>query len=281
MMSKLFIMLLALTACSSMSKVNEQYEVYVDQEYTHYENVILKADVYVPKKSGLKRAVIVVHGGGWSKRSREDMNDISKKLAENNFVVMNISYRLAPANVFPACIVDYLRAVQWLKANAKKYEVDAQRIGALGYSAGAHIVSLGALLQESSAQDQKIFGKENLKNTKIKAVVAGGTPSDLRKFTDSNLVVQFLGKKYDGNQDLYASASPVVYAHSKAPSFFLYHGQNDWIVDRNQMDFLETALKSKGVSVETHEVPIIGHVATFLWSGESVDRAISYLNKKL
>src|SRR5262245_50073490 len=76
----------------------------------------LRADLYQPQAAnGTRPAVLLVHGGGWRSRNRNDMNGIAKRLAARGFVVMNVSYRLAPAHRFPAQVHDLQVALRWLR----------------------------------------------------------------------------------------------------------------------------------------------------------------------
>ena len=135
----------------------------------------LEADVYVPDRPGPYPAVLVVHGGGWERRSPEDMTEIAEYLAEHGFVAVNVEYRLAPAFRFPAQLHDVQQAMRWIHSQAEKLSVDTRRIGAYGYSAGAHLVALLAVVSEGGPLDEPYGGAE----TRLAAVVAGGTPADL------------------------------------------------------------------------------------------------------
>ena len=60
---------------------------------------------------------------------------------EARFAAAEVIYRLAPKDKYPAQIEDCKAAVRWLRANAGKYQVKADRIGAIGFSAGGHLVA--------------------------------------------------------------------------------------------------------------------------------------------
>ena len=57
---------------------------------------------------------------------------LAVKLAEHGYVAATANYRLAPRNQFPAAVQDVKAAVRFLRANAAKYKIDANHIGALG-----------------------------------------------------------------------------------------------------------------------------------------------------
>ncbi|MBC7740651.1 MAG: alpha/beta hydrolase, partial [Bdellovibrionaceae bacterium] len=121
----------------------------------------LKGDVYRPNAPGLKPAILVVHGGGWFKKSG-DMQSLCKRLARDGFVVFNATYRLAPKHTYPSAVDDLRDALAWLKVCANKYEIDINKISGWGYSAGAHLLLLVGLNPEAN----------------LKALVCGGTPAD-------------------------------------------------------------------------------------------------------
>ncbi|MAY06370.1 MAG: carboxylesterase, partial [Verrucomicrobiales bacterium] len=105
-----------------------------------------KLDLVMPKaKSKEPRAAIVfVHGGGWrsgDKRAGYFMRG-AIEYAQKGYVCITVNYRLIAEAPMPASIEDVKCAVRWLRANAKKYNVNPKRIGAYGNSAGAHLVCM-------------------------------------------------------------------------------------------------------------------------------------------
>src|SRR5436190_3891246 len=93
-----------------------------------------------PKEgSGPFPAIVCIHGGGFRAGNREGYNGTILKLAQNGYVAVTVSYRLAPKYQFPAAVQDTKAAVRWVRANAKSYHVDPDRIGTTGGSAGGHL----------------------------------------------------------------------------------------------------------------------------------------------
>jgi len=89
------------------AEVETAYAVRDDISFTpdHWSHE-LKADVYQPEGAGPFPAVVLVHGGGWVIGVREEMLLIAQALAKRGYVVINISYRLAPDSIFPAHLRD-------------------------------------------------------------------------------------------------------------------------------------------------------------------------------
>ncbi len=232
----------------------------------------LKADVYRPRGTGLFPAVLVIHGGGWTRGSRDEMAHICKKLAGQGFVAVNVDYRLAPAFNFPAPVQDLQQALRWMRANAAEQQIDAGRIALWGYSAGAQLASLLGVLSP---------GDPNFaEGPRVQAVVSGGTPVDLRKGANSPLISQYIGRPIAEVPELYLQASPIAYVSKDDPPMFLYHGSSDAIVGEINVTRMRGELERAGVPVETYIVHGLGHIAAFFNSG-AIDAGIAFLQRHL
>src|SRR5436309_2755482 len=114
-----------------------------DIEYANPDDQHLKLNIARPKEGdGPFPAVLCIHGGGFRAGSREGYNGTILKLAQNGYVAITVSYRLAPKYQFPAAVHDTKAAVRWLRANSKKYHIDPERIGVTGGSAGGHLAQM-------------------------------------------------------------------------------------------------------------------------------------------
>ncbi|MEQ8859115.1 MAG: alpha/beta hydrolase [Pseudomonadales bacterium] len=237
----------------------------------------LEATVYRPQRAGALPAVLVVHGGGWARRSPADMQRICRALASRGFVAVNVAYRLAPAYRYPAPLEDLQQALNWMQANAAELQIDAGRIGGFGYSAGAHLVSLLALLESSADPSWRPPGGA----PRLQAVVAGGTPADLTRWPKSPLVNQFIGSSIQASPEVWAQASPVSHVTPASPPFFLYHGGFDRLVEVEQAQALKRSLDGVGVPTTLYTVPYHGHLSMFLLNRSAVRRASAFLSEAL
>jgi acetyl esterase/lipase len=235
----------------------------------------LNAHIRRPAGAGPHPAVLVVHGGGWQRRSPKDMEEIATYLAERGLVSVNVAYRFAPEHRFPAQLRDIQQAMYWIHQNAERLGIDVQRIGALGYSSGAHLVTLLAMV---AGQGGELDGGPL---TRPDAVVAGGTPSDLRKWKDGRLVEDFLGGTRAEVPAAYAAASPVVHVHAAAPPVFLFHGNMDTLVPSDHATDFYAALVEAGVESELYISRLRGHVLTFLFPGGAMEEAARFFHQKL
>jgi acetyl esterase/lipase len=229
----------------------------------------LKADLYKPAGNGPFPAVVMIHGGGWEGRSREDMNEVSQRVAERGYVVLNMSYRFAPAWHFPAQLQDVQQAVLWLRAHASDLNVLKNRIGTWGYSAGAHLAALAGVTSPSD--------KWFVEGTRVQAVVAGGTPVDLRYYKDGELTNGLTGVSYNENPGLWREASPLALVSSDDAPMFLYHGTFDVTVGVNNAHVMYEALNANNIPAELYLIRGLEHLSTFMVDSP-VDNGIDFLD---
>lgn len=229
----------------------------------------LVADVYRPECGRPAPAVLLVHGGGWrGKGSRWMMNGIAAKLVRRGYVVMNVTYRWIPTYQYPAPAEDLRQALKWLRTHAGEYGIDPQRIAAFGYSAGGYLATLVAL-------------QGGPENERVRAVVAGGSPFDLRFYPGGNLIPTYLGGNIHEVPELYDEASPVNYVHRNSPPLFIYQGSTDPLVRPEHALWMEQVCAMEGARCEVHWLWGHGHVGAFLFSGPVVDQAIDFLDREM
>ena len=123
-----------------------------DIVYTKAGSAELKLDLVRPAEGdGPFPAVVVIHGGAWRQGNKADVRPILPQFAQRGYVAISPQYRFCPKDAFPAQVHDVKAAVRWLKANAKKYKVDPERIGAIGFSAGGHLALMLGLTGPATA----------------------------------------------------------------------------------------------------------------------------------
>ena len=259
---------------SQPARLDLRYSVQRDRTYTPSGwPQPLFADVYIPEGAGPFPAVLVVHGGGWQSGDRAQVESIARRIARRGYVAVNITYRLVPGALFPAPVLDLQQALRWMQQNAATYRIDPDRIGAWGYSAGAHLAALvGAL-----GPGDRLYAE----GARIKAVVAGGTPADLRKFHGGTLVPNFLGERWRESSTAFRESSPAAYVTPLDPPTFLYHGTWDLLVPLDQATDYKAALDQAGVPNELYLMRGLGHISAFLLDGEAVQRGADFLDRYL
>lgn len=238
----------------------------------------LYGDLYVPQGDGPHAAVLMVHGGGWERRSRHDMDAASRLLSRSGLLVFNIDYRFAPEYRFPAQLQDLQLAMRWLHDNAQRLQIDAQRIGAVGFSSGGHLVSLLATVAGSGDSLDEPHGGSVVRPA---AVVVGGAPTDLSKYPAGRLVPQFVGGTRDQVPERFAMASPVSHIHEQVPPFFFFHGSRDRLVPLDHATDMIELLEAQGVDTELYLMRGRGHVSSFVTSRRAFHVAAEFLHHHL
>jgi len=230
-----------------------------DLVYATVDGQNLTLDLYRPGSSGLHPAIVFVHGGGWTAGDKSAFADYALSFAEHGYVGISINYRLAPTDVFPAQVEDAKAAVRWLRANAAEYDVDPGRIGAMGSSAGGHLVALLGVTDGSEGLEGT-SGDLSL-SSGVQAVVDYFGPTDLTLAGDGRdpAVVALLGGTCSARPDLCRAASPVTYVSPDDPPFLLVHGTADPRVPFDQSVLLRDALVRVGVEATLLAADGAGH----------------------
>lgn len=243
-----------------------------------------KADLYVPLNrdaATLSPAVVIIHGGGWTggKRDAERELNIGTTLALNGYVGMSIDYLLATdsAPSWPQNIHDCKTAVRWLRANAKRLQIDADHIGVIGGSAGGHLTSLLAMTGPADGLDPTAPWGEF--SCAVQCAVPMYGAGEVR---DSKSALSMFGKTREEAPNLYKLASPITHADPKDPPFLILHGTADKTVPVEQSEILAAALKKAGIEHELVLVPEAPH--TFDLQPKQQDlrpRVLSFFDKHL
>lgn len=233
----------------------------------------LLADIYTPEAKGPHPSVLLVHGGAWKRGDRDQVEGLAERIAARGYLVVNSTYRLVPEHIFPAQLQDVQQAARWMHEQAAAYGIDPDRIGGFGYSAGAHLISLTAAV----ADDPELGAA----NTQMKALVAGGNPSDLTAYEGGYLVPNFLGGERDEIFDTFRAASPITYVRPGHPPVFQYHATLDDYVPFEQAENYRAALSGAGVPNELFVIHGHGHISGFFADGKAVQAALDFLDRYL
>ena len=195
----------------------------------------LEMDIFRPKNDwGQLPAIVCVHGGGWRKGSKIHHRKVAQTLAAKGFVAASINYRLSGEAPFPAQIHDCKAAVRFLRANANKYGIDSDHIGAIGHSAGGHLVAL--LATSAGISELEGDGGNSEFSSAIQAVVPMGGQTDLMSERTLNISSdrdrggiwrQFLGGSQKDTPETYRIASPLIHLDKTDPPCLIITGGND------------------------------------------------------
>ena len=227
----------------------------------------MKAHVDLPKGEGPHPAVLLLHGGGLADSGgRWQMAGIAGRLARRGYVVVNSTYRTVPKYQHPVPLEDVREALRWMRSDAgAAHGIDPRRIAVFGYSAGGYLASLAALTEQPG---------EN----RVKAIVAGGAPSDMIFYAEGDLVPEYLGGRLYEIPERFYEASPANFVTKSSPPIFLYYGGRDRLVRPEHPLLMAETYRKAGARYEVREIPRLGHITTFLFSEKEVDEAIDFLD---
>ncbi len=221
-------------------------KVLRDVTYCSASGVDLKMDVYFPKNvTGPTPLAVFVHGGGWTQGNKSGLPaGDAVGLLDAGFTVASLDYRLAPQVQFPAMIEDVKCAIRSFRANASQYNIDPNKIGVWGGSAGGHLVSLLGVTDQSAGFD---VGQYLDQSSRVQAVVDMFGPADL--VTGFSKAYANMRDTVFGTFDL-AKASPVTYITSDDPPFLILQGDADKTVPLSQSQEFYDKLTAAGVPAQ-------------------------------
>lgn len=231
-----------------------------------------RLDLAMKKDGGGKNrpGIVVIHGGGWLEGDKSSFTSREHGVPGNvedfaalGFVAVTINYRLSAEAPYPAALEDCKCAVRWLRAHAGEYQVDPDRIGAYGNSAGGHLaLLLGMTGREAGLEGN---GPYQDQSSSVQAVVSDSGPVDLlaqyRQGPLREVVGRFLGGAPDGDRAaLYQQASPAYRVKLDTPPLLLLYGVDDEQVPVRSADDFVSALGRAGLKdVSYYRLARVGH----------------------
>ena len=218
-------------------------------------------DIVLPIVRPATPMPVLIHipGGAWvlGKRNQQ-AKPLLYHLARNGWLCLDINYRLAPKNRFPAMLTDVLQAIVWAKANVAQYGGDPARIALTGGSAGGHLTALGTLAHDR-VEAKPGFAEADCS---VQAAVPcygrfdftdrlnlwGRNHASLRKWEAGKIMAPGAS---DADWDL---ASPIALVRSDAPPMLVIHGTHDTLIPASEGGAFAKAQREAGGSVDHIEL---------------------------
>jgi acetyl esterase/lipase len=212
-----------------------------DIEFATVGDVSLKLDAFVPVGEGPFPTCILVHGGGFTKGTKQHyITPLFEPLSKAGFTWFTIDYRLAPDHRWPACADDVTAAVRWVREHADEYKVDVNRIALVGESAGGHLVSW-------------VGARNKVDKLGLAAVVPIYAPHDLElqvktrgMLGPSMTALLGLTELNDDAWQTLRNASPSSIISKDLPPYLLLHGTKDEQVPYEQSTRFQQRMKELG-----------------------------------
>lgn len=239
---------------SVVAAAEREIVVQEDLVYGRVHGAGLLADVAYPKSDKPTPAIISVHGGRWRGGHKRDSSTIVvRQWAEFGFFAMSIDYRLVGCSPVPACYQDLQCAIRFVHANAKKYNIDPERIFLMGQSAGGQMVSLAATLGDGPFP--RTGGWEEASN-KFRAVISVAANYELTTLSWGDIWTPASGDPIEARK----LASPVNHVRKEMVPLLILHSDNDRSVPIENALAMVEALKKADAPHLFHRYPEMGHM---------------------
>jgi len=212
---------------------------YADVKYGQHERNVF--DLWKAESKQPTPLVIYYHGGGfWGGDKRTLNRALLQKLLDGGVSVAAVNYRLSNSAPFPAQMHDCARALQFIRLNAKDYNIDPQRVAATGGSAGAGISQWLAFHEDLADPDSDDPVEQQ--STRISCAVAYAAqtsydPRFIKELFDTDQVdgalIPFFGMESAEDVDdpkfhpLFEESAPINHATADDPPVMLFYPQRN------------------------------------------------------
>ena len=223
-------------------------------------------EVFLPtKKNATGYGVVICPGGGyWGLAYNYEGIDFAKWLVSKGIAAFVLKYRLplSKSLIEPhkAPLLDAQRAIRLIRHQKEKWNVDENKIGILGFSAGGHVAStLGTHFDENNNLKADPINKLNARPDFMALIYPVITMDSIYAHTGSK--DNLLGK--DPKEELVKYYSNELHVNANTPPTFLVHASDDDSVPVDNSLLFYKALREVEVSSEMHIYPFGGHGFAF------------------
>jgi len=248
---------------------SNQVEVELEQPYAGNDNPKQQVDLYLPEKRNSDKplpVVAMIHGGGWVNGDRIGYAALGVQLARTgDYAAVGVGYRLSKEAQWPAQVHDCKAAIRWIRAHAKEYNLDPDRIAVWGSSAGGHLSSLLGTSGDVKELEGDL-GPNTQFSSRVQCVVNLCGPQDFAQALmfdkegqpvwKDDAVGGLLGGNAPDKPAESKAASPLAHVTKDDPPFITFHGTQDQRVAFRHAETIHAALQKAGVP--SLLVPITG-----------------------
>ena len=219
-------------------------------------------DVYAPTEDANGAGVLFMVSGGWysSWRPPEQAQGMFKPLTDQGFTVFAVRHGSSPKFSIPEAISDVRRSVRFVRMHADRFDVDADRLGVFGFSAGGHLSLMLGTASDSGDADAR--DPVNRESDRVAAVVAFVAPTDLRIMVEGapdRLPAYARFPALELDMENAEKGSPLVHVSPDDPPTLLIAGDKDELVPIDHSRRIQAAFEKAGVKSQLIEVAGAGH----------------------
>ena len=245
-----------------IKEIKDTYKMGIDRRndaseikvYKTVDGIILNAHIFYPEnhdKSQAKPAHLFFHGGGWAIGLPEWSYGACQAASEEGRVAFAFDVRLRNihATDVRASVSDALSAIAWVREHAKELGIDPNKILADGFSSGAHLALVSAMIEKPED-----FGVKSKFSSKPDALILGSCPYDIAGRDVYNIT-------YDTK-----TISPLHLLDKNLPPILAFHGEDDTMVKFSEFEKFRDAIQKTRNSFTSRSYAGAGH---FYFSGSS------------
>ncbi len=163
----------------ALAQADATVNITPDVVYGHKDGLAMTFDVFTPAQNANGAGVLFMVSGGWYSQwaPPEKTQGLFKPLTDKGFTVFAVRHGSSPRYSIPDAVADVRRSVRYIRLNAEKFQIDPQRLGVFGMSAGGHL----SLMLGTTADDGKSDSTDSVERAsdRVQAVVAFVAPTDL------------------------------------------------------------------------------------------------------
>lgn len=239
-----------------------EIEISPDIVYGHKDGLAMTYDVFTPVEDSNGAGVLFMVSGGWYSRwsPPEQTQFMFKPLTDKGFTVFAVRHGSSPKYSIPEAVSDVRRAVRHVRMNAQKFQIDPDRIGVYGMSAGGHLsLVLGTASDEGNPDSKDPVEKVS---DRVNAVVAYVAPTDLRIMVSEAKDRLPAYERFPAlTLDLKSAGdySPLLHVSADDPPTLLLAGARDELVPISHSRSIQEALEREKVKNKLVEYPDAGH----------------------
>jgi len=240
----------------------------------------LHFDVYYNSSSKSVPAVVLIHGGGWKSGNKNQMQFMAQEIASKGYSCFAIEYRLSPEAKYPAAILDVKRAIKFIKLNARKYNVNPNKVAVLGCSSGGQMAALIGTTNGNLEFEDK---NDKKGNASVQAIIdMDGILAFKHPESEEGKVAGFwLDGSYEEKPDTWKQASALTHVNKNTPPIlFINTDMKRFNAGRDDMI---TVLNTFGIYSEIKYMHNAPHSFWFFhpWFEQMVDYSTQFLDKIL
>lgn len=264
--------------------IAERDLIYATATQSRFGKRDLHLDIFRPAQKGKFPALIMVHGGGWRSGDKSLQVPMAEMIATKGFVTIPVEYQLSLEEPYPAAIHNIKAAIRWTRANARRFNIDPEKIAISGCSAGGQIAALVGFTNNVDTFEGNLgnpaFSSSVQTIIDIDGVISFLAPASLNiPRTRESADAFWLGGTFPEKPEIWKEASAAYWANSKSvPILFINSGFSKYHAGQDE---LAGQLKEWGIYHEVHKFNVNLHPFWLFhpWVDETVNYMTAFLDK--